>query len=203
MARKEIVYTSVKMDDGRIVEFAGTRQLSKESIIADGKVQVRLDFLNGETRLFTVPDAMLLKFAAHGASQKLGDEISGVKDMDDGILAIDDLMDRLNNGDWGVKREVSGLAGTSILARALLELSGKPVAEIRAFLAAKTQGEKIALRQNPALMPIIARMEGEKTKKASTIDTTAMLGGLMGSEPAAEVDPADATADGEAEAAPY
>lgn len=181
---------TVTMQDGRVVEFAGKRQLQKESsVTAEGQVQVRLDWRNGETRLFTIPTSLMAKFAAHGAEQKLGDEIAGLKgeggkdaDIDDKILAVDELIDRLYNGEWGVKRESSGLAGTSVLIRALVELYGKSVDEIKAFLKDKTQAQKSALRANPKVKPIVERIEAEKAAKAgSKVDTDALLGALEGS----------------------
>lgn len=183
-AKKEPVVTTVTMDDGRVVEFTGKRKLLKSSQVdvASGKVQTRLDFINGETRLFTIPDSLLAKFAAHGAEQKLGDEIAGVEDVEDAVLAIDDLMDRLNKGEWGVARDKSGLAGASILLRALVESTGKSVDEIKAFLKDKTAAQKAALRVNPKVKPVVDRLEAEKAaksaKKADAIDTDALLGSL-------------------------
>lgn len=173
-------YTTVTMDDGRIVDFPGKRRLVKESIIgADGKVQVRLDFVNGETRIFTVPDSLMARFAAHGAGQKLGDETASLTDVDDMVLAVDELMERLSAGEWSMKRETSGLAGTSILARALVELSGKSAEQIKAFLATKTQAQKVALRSDPKVAPIVARLEANKAKKpGNSVDTDALLGEL-------------------------
>ena len=120
MAAKETQITTVTMLDGRIVDFPGKRRMLKETIIGeDGSVKIRLDFVNGETRLFTLNPNLILKFAAHGAEQKLGDEIAGVEDIEDAVLAIDELIDRLYSGEWGVARDKSGLAGASILLRAL------------------------------------------------------------------------------------
>ena len=77
MAKVETAIETVTMTDGRIVDFPGKRKLLKTSeVTAEGSVQVRLDFRNGQTRLFTVPGNLLTKFAAHGAEQKLGDEIA-------------------------------------------------------------------------------------------------------------------------------
>jgi hypothetical protein len=73
----------VTLTDGRVVEFAGKRKLLKETIVDGTSVSVRLDFRNGETRTFTVPADMVLRFAGHGAEQKLGDETAGVDDVDD------------------------------------------------------------------------------------------------------------------------
>ena len=179
-AKTEI--TSVTMDDGRVVDFPGKRRLLKESIfLADGTVQIRMDFRNGETRLFTVPTGLLARFAAHGAEQKLGDETAGLDDIDDAVLAVDELMDRLAKGEWAVRKEGAGLGGTSVLLRALIEAyPTKTKDELRNFLSPKTQAEKLALRESSRLKPIIARLEAEKAQKGPKIDTEALLGGLEG-----------------------
>ena len=180
-AKTETQFETVTMTDGRLVDFAGKRKLLKESSVnADGKVQVRLDFRNGETRLFTLPDALLNKFAAHGAEQKLGDEIAGLTDTEDCVLAVDELIDRLYNGEWSVKREANGMAGTSVLVRALVEHTGKTVEHIKQFLNGKSQAEKVALRNNPKIKPIVERIEAEKASKKANVDTDAMLGELEG-----------------------
>lgn len=185
MATKETQIEAVKMDDGRIVDFPGKRQLLKSSTItAEGTVQVRLDFRNGETRLFTIPEALILQFAAHGAEQKLGDEIAGLKDpatgaeasIEDKVLTIDELVERLHRGEFNQRREGSGMAGASVLIRALMELRGKTVEEVKAFLAPKTHAEKLALREVPAVKEIIVRLEAEKASKRPAIDGAALLG---------------------------
>ena len=181
MSKTETQVETVTMTDGRVVDFAGKRKLLKESSVnADGKVQVRLDFRNGETRLFTLPDNLLNKFAAHGAEQKLGDEIAGLNDVEDCVLAVDELIDRLYNGEWSVKREANGMAGTSVLVRALVEHTGKTVEQIKQFLSGKSQAEKVALRNNPKIKPIVERIEAEKASKKANVDTDAMLGELEG-----------------------
>lgn len=178
MATKETAQTeSVTLEDGRIVEFAGKRKLLKESFVTpEGKVQVRLDFRNGATRLFHLPDSLMTKFASHGAEQKLGDELAGLDDVDDAVIAIDELIDRLYNGEWTQRRESNGLAGTSVLLKALVEVySNKTVEQIKAFLAGKTHAEKVALRNNDKIKPVIARLEAEKASKKSNVDTNALL----------------------------
>lgn len=181
-AKPEPQVTTVTMDDGRIVEFSGKRRLQKESLVsAEGKVQVRMDFVNGETRIFTVPDSLVLKFVAHGAEQKLGDEVAGLTDIDDAILAVDNLMERLSAGEWNVKREADGMAGTSVLVKALVESTGQTVDKVKAFLKDKTQAQKVALRNNPKIKPIVERLEAEKAAKATkgaAVDTDALLGEL-------------------------
>ena len=54
--------TTVTMLDGRVVDFPGKRKLQKTYTIGeDGTVVVKLDFINGETRIFTIPPAELPK----------------------------------------------------------------------------------------------------------------------------------------------
>lgn len=178
--RKETEYTVVVMDDGKKVEFAGKRKMLKSSSIdADtGEVKVRFDFVNGEYRIFTLPVDMIAQFAAHGAEQKIGDETAGLADIEDAVIAVDEAMDRLAKGQWGVPRKAGeSLAGTSVLARALVEHTGKDIATIKAFLTSKTQAQKVALRNNPSIHPIVQRLEAAKTKKPKEeIDTESMLG---------------------------
>lgn len=173
----------VTMTDNRVVEFAGKRKLLKSSGTDDKGLFVSLDFVNGETRKFYLPQAMVAKFALHGAEQKLGDETAGVADVDDMVMAVDDLIDRLYNNEWSVKREANALAGASILAKALVKQTGKTLDEIRSFLSTKTQAEKVALRNNPRIKPIIDELEAAKvkSKKAGTvIDTDSLLDALSG-----------------------
>ena len=177
--RAPIEYRLVKMDDGREVEFAGKRRMLKDTVIGeDGSVAVRMDFENGESRTFTLPDSLLMRFAGHGAEQKLGDEVAGLADVEDMIMAIDELTERLTAGQWGVNRAPgSSMAGSSVLARALQEHTGKDIEQIKTFLKGKSQAEKMALRNNPAINPIVLKLEAGNVKKAvSTIDTEALLG---------------------------
>ena len=170
--------TLVKMQDGREVTFVGKRKLLKDTIIENGVVSVRLDFLNGETRTFACPDEMILKAAGHGLEQKLGDEVAGVSDVDDQVIAIDELIDRLAQGQWSTQRQSSGVAGTSVLFKALQEAyPAKSAEDLKAFLKAKTQAEKLALRNSSRLKPIVERLEAEKAQ-GSKIDSESLLGEL-------------------------
>ena len=176
--KKQKDVETVVLSDGRSVDFVGKRKMLKETIIEGDTVSVRLDFRNGETRTFTLPGELLLKFAGHGAEQKLGDETAGEEDVDDMCLAVDDLIDRLNKGEWSMKREGGGMAGTSVLLRALMELSSKTVEQVKEFLKPLTQADKLALRNSPKVKPIVDRLEAEKVSKASKVDTNALLAGL-------------------------
>ena len=192
-------YLTVTMDDGRVLDFPETRRLIKTSAaLPDGRLQVQMNYVNGESRTFTLNPAMLAQFALHGAEQKLGDEMSGIKDLDDAIEAVDQLILRLDNGEWGVTNEGgSGMAGASILARALVEVTGQPIAVVRQYLGTLDNRTKAALRLTAEVDPVIKRLEAEKVARAAArgkqavagVDTSTVLAGLrtLGSAPA--VDP--------------
>lgn len=174
------VETPVTMQDGRVVTFVGKRKLLKETLIneEEGSVAVRLDFLNGETRLFPIPAALLLKAAGHGIEQKLGDETAGVSDVDDMVMGVDELIDRLAVGEWSTQRAASGMTGTSILFKALVEAyPNRTPVELKAYLKGKTQAEKLALRNSTKLKPLVERLEAEKAS-GSKVDADALLNDL-------------------------
>lgn len=180
-AKAEI--TTITMEDGRKVDFAGKRKMLKEIIVDGSKVSVRFDFRNGNTILFPVPDSILLYAAGHGVAQKGGDETAGTDDVDDMQLDVEAVLDRLATKGmegWNTKREGGGFAGTSILFRALVEhLAGKKSPEeIKAQLALKTPAEKMAMRGASKLKPIIERLEAEKAAKNAKVDTAHLFDGL-------------------------
>jgi hypothetical protein len=180
----------VAMTDGRQVEFVGKRKLLKEYTVGDyqfaGDVFITLDFRNGETRKIRLPDTLIGQFAAHGALQKYGDETAGEDDVDDMVLAIDELDKRIQAGEWTVAREGGGMSGTSVLIKALMEYGSRTLEQVKAFLEKKTQPEKIALRNNDkrknaqgfTVKDIVQRIESEKAAKLAKVDTDAMLGDL-------------------------
>jgi hypothetical protein len=173
----------VVMADGREVEFAGKRRLLKTAEISeDGfDVTIRLDFVNGETRSLTLAanKPLFAKFAAHGMLQKLGDEVAGLDDVEDMVIAEEELIARLESGEWGAERtkgEGNALAGLSVLAKALVQVSGKTAEQVRAYLKTKNNSEKLALRANPTIKPVIEELEAKKKQKPKEgIDTNSLL----------------------------
>lgn len=171
----------VKMDDGREVEFVGKRKMLKESLIPgedgyNGDPAVRLDFRNGASVLFLIPEELLTKFATHGAEQKLGDETAGEEDVDDMQLAVEGLIERLEKGEWSAKREGSGMSGVSVLVKALMQLYPEKGIE---YLKEKVKGykpvERTALENSPKIKPIIEKLRSEKLAKAAAVNTDTLL----------------------------
>jgi hypothetical protein len=188
------------MEDGRKVTFTGKPKFYKtilvggvEASMADtidplADLAIRLDFRNGVTRTYTLNPSLLGQFALHGALQKYGDELAGgVKledgsvstDLDDWAMEVDRLHERLAEGKWTVGRTGDSMGGTSVLLKALVEASGKPIEELRAWLKTKSQKEKSALRNAPKIKPIVERIEAEKASKSAQIDTDSLLAELV------------------------
>lgn len=164
----------VKMTDGRVVEFSPKKKMNKSLVIGeDGSVTLNIDFRNGEARSYAMNRDLLIKFAAHGMSQKYGDEPAGLKaedggeaDLDDIVLAIDELHARLATGEWNERAEGAGVSGMSTLLKALIEVyPGKTSDELREFLRKKSQAEKLAMRELDKLKPVIQRIEAERAAK--------------------------------------
>ncbi|MGH9438463.1 MAG: hypothetical protein ACRD22_11355, partial [Terriglobia bacterium] len=77
-------------------------------------------------------------------------------------------------------REAGGMAGTSVLLKAMVEFAQgrKTIEQVKEYLSTKTQAEKLALRNSPKLKPIVERLEAEKVAKGAKIDTDALLAGF-------------------------
>lgn len=175
---------AIPMEDGSISTFTGKRKLTKEAEIdlSTGAIKIRLCFRNGAVRevTFAADAPTYMQAAAHGYLQKFGDECAGINDLDDMVQAVDELLVRVEGGEWASKREAgAGGSGASVLARALVEASGKSAEEIKVYLAGLNQAEKIALRNNPKIKPLVDRMEAEKlAKKGGGINSDALLDGI-------------------------
>ena len=167
--RAETAIATVKMDDGRVLDFPGKRrQLKTTSVNADGQIVLHMDYVNGECRQFTMHPDLVLDYAAHGMMQKYGDKFTDEKDLDDAVNGVDQLHERLGSGRWEDVSEAKGSgAGGSILVRAMVEASAgkKSKEQISAFLAAKTKEYKELLKKHKDIAPIIARLEAEKASK--------------------------------------
>ena len=199
-AKRETTYEAVTMTDGRVVQFPGNRQVDKTiDVDAEAKTfSLRFDFRNGQTRTLSSTEldmGTLLQSAAHGAGQKTGDSWASVKEVDDMVLACDEMYDRLRKGEWFKAGEGSGdsLAGASVVIKAIVEATNKDVAFVKDFLnkkleAAKAKGEKLSRQElynsfrNPATKTgaIIKRLEEEKLSKSTKVDSGALLAEIEG-----------------------
>ena len=168
MATAKTEYRTVTMLDGSVVDFPGKRRTVKTLIkAANGFLQVRFDFDNGETRIHTLRADMIEDYALHGAGQKLADVMAGEEDIDDAIEAMDQLRAQLDAGDWAKERAAGAGAGGSILARALVIISGQSIETVRAYLATLDNKAKIQFRASPEIAPTVQKLEAEKAARAT------------------------------------
>lgn len=173
--KSKVVKIPVHMKDGSTVEFNQKQKVVKTLL----KDSVRFDFNNGESREVAAAvggPEIQTRFTLHGISQKFGDEGAGAESTDDFLYDFDSLYDRIAKGEWSEKRE-GGVGGISVLAKALVEVTGKEPEAIREFLKALSPAEKIALRASSPIKEVVTRLEAEKASK-SNVDVSALMAKL-------------------------
>jgi hypothetical protein len=170
----------VTMQDGTKVEFGERAKVIKRSTITTNGIEVKFLYKDGtvKTALMPLDHSLLLRAAQHGLDQKFGDANSGLDDIEDMQAGFDELAEQvLTNGIWAEKRVGEGLAGSSVLARALAQVTGKPLDEVRAKLKNLTHAQKTALRNQPG--PVADKVrEIEAARAAKTtekVDVAAAL----------------------------
>ena len=174
------IIATIEMEDGKVVSFPGKRKLQVAATIDEnGVLSIREDFLNGRVLQVSVPNSLLVKFLEFGASQKCRDIIAGEDDIDSAILDSEEFFKLIEAGKWSEER-AKGTSGSSApLHRAIMEGTGKTADEVKVFLAALTQTQKLALRRDAQIKPIIERLEAAKKAKQPAVDTASLLAGLM------------------------
>jgi hypothetical protein len=195
--KKQTEYTTVKMEDGREVKFAGKRKVNRDvEVVKEGEtpteVRVRFDFLNGKSLTLSsadIPTEVSLRLLGHGISQKVGDESAGVASVEDMVLGSEEMIARLKAGDFNAARQAGdSFAGASIVIKAICEATGKSVEDIKLFLnkkleAAKAAGQSLSRKdlydsfRNPASKTgaIIERLEREARSKESKVNADDLL----------------------------
>lgn len=191
-SKKEAAVQVVRMEDGRTQEFVGKRRMLKTSgKDPQGRLCTRIDFVNGATRTYVLPSALLEKAALHGFEQKLGDEVAGETNVDDMVAAIDALGERLSTATdssaWNAQRQPGdSFSGSHVIIRALAEVSGKTKEEVQSWInkkletmVANDKGEMVkpsrqqlykALRASKMYGGRIAELEAEKASKEPTVN---------------------------------
>jgi hypothetical protein len=155
--------------------------------LADNSVAVQLTFADGDgiyLQASELTEDIQRMALAHGLKQKLVDAAAISRNPETGKpatiadkkAAVVEVYERLLAGEWNKRREGGETGG--LLLRALLRMydGRKTRDELVAYLAGKTDEEKTALRANPKVAAIIAKIKAEKADES--IDTDALLGEL-------------------------
>lgn len=175
--------TQVTAEDGNTYEFGEKAKVKKQSSIDGSKVVVKFVFRNGAVRSteFAPDHALFVRLAQHGADQKIGDEFAGLDDPEDCVVAFEQISERLQAGEWSEKKQSEGLAGSSMLARALAEVTGKPLADVKAKLATTPNEVKKAMGLQKEVKAVIERIKAERDeRKGNKVDADAALASFLG-----------------------
>lgn len=185
--KKKTVYTDVTLEDGRAVKFAGTRKMQKKYEETPEGVKATFDFVNGATRSITIgPDSKLIAtLVGHGLVQKIGDETATTADVDDMVLEVEAMIQRLESGEFYAERAAGdGFSGASVVLKALVEVTGLSLDAVKANIEKKLAATEGLTRKalydsfrnpNSKTGVVIARLEQEKLAKSAKIDADAEL----------------------------
>lgn len=170
-------------DDNGAVESEGKQRLSGDKI-----ARLEFQFNGGGTYAVNAdefPIAVQTMAMYHGLSQKLGDEFSGAKSVEEAEEAFVALLERLKDGDWATERGEAG-PRTSLIFEAVCiayERAGKPLdddrkAAIREGLKDNETRKKAMAKPefSAVYLELQAKKAMEKAKKAA--DAVAEAGGF-------------------------
>lgn len=148
-----------------------------DATIAADHSSLTLAFSHGEALTIRAADlsqTIIAQAIMHGLKQKLVDaaaisrntETGRAASVADKFEAVKEVHDRLLLGEWNKRREGGAGASGGLLFRALCRMyDGKKTADdIKAFLDAKTDAEKAALRKNSKVAAIIEEIRAESAK---------------------------------------
>lgn len=145
--------------------------------IAPDHSSLTLAFSHGESLTIRAADlsqTIIAQAIMHGLKPKLVDaaaisrntETGRAASVADKFEAVKEVYDRLLSGEWNKRRDGGAGASGGLLFRALCRMyDGKKTADdIKAFLEAKTDAEKAALRKNSKVAAIIEEIRAESAK---------------------------------------
>lgn len=151
--------------------------------------QLAIIFSNGKTlklEMSALSNEIREQAMLHGLKQKLIDAAAISCDpatgraatVDTKFEAVNEVFERLLNGEWNKKREAGTQSG-GLLFRALVKMydGRKTPEEIKTFLASKSEAEKLALRKNEKVAEIIDELRAT-SNKVDTVDTDKLLADL-------------------------
>ena len=155
------------------------------------RTTLTLTFATGQSLAVDVsklsPD-MLMQAAIHGVKQKLVDAAAVTRSTITGLSVspqekfalVEEVFDRITHPtapSWNKERgSGEGVSsGGGYLVAALVEQSGKPHAVIKAWVDTLDGKQKAALRADPSIAPIIARLQSTVKPKAESSSLLAAL----------------------------
>ena len=160
-----------------------------ESTIENGILTIRI---TGHPDIVIDPAEMppaLNEYAAlHGYKQRILDAAALSRDPTTGRPAtpaekyseMRRLADHMvESGEWRRNAAGDGTAGDGLLVRAVMEACGLDRTAARAAVGQWDRKTQAAMRADPTIAPIIARLRTERPARAAGVDTAAKLAELM------------------------
>lgn len=138
-----------------------------------------------EINLHALSDEIKFKLLAHGAKQKVADAAAIPRDEETGLSATPSqkfeamraVALRLIDGSWGIERTGAASAlHVPTLIDALVEFTGQDVETIAVKVNGMKPAERTALRDNPKIAGIYARL---RSAQNPTINSDELLDALM------------------------
>lgn len=168
----------VTMADGRQVDF-GKRGKQKATVDilgegADRQVKVSVDVLNGDTHSITVGlnHPVVFELLGYGIKQKISDSTANADDPEDVSLAVQQVIDQLNEGKWsqraggdGMVRGMADLYEAYMTIKGLVDENGKPVdpeGKLKKRLMSQSEADIKSLRNIPQIKVKIAEIQARK-----------------------------------------
>lgn len=161
------------------------KRKSVVSVAERGWAKTVFKFADGTTLTLTPKDLkreVMEAAAVHGLVQKVVDAAAMSRDPDTGqpatvaekLAACREVFERLvAGGPWNVR--ASGPRGVLFLALCEFFAGKKTPDEVRAWLATKKPADREALKRNPKIKPIVARLESEAVSDEAIAASDEML----------------------------
>ena len=150
-------------------------KLKKAEVNFDGDT-LTIDFVEAGSVVVDaakLPEEIQHQLMLHGLKQKVCDSYSGIRgqEAEDTANAV---ITQLQEGNWAVARSSGGggAVRVTLLAEAIANISGKPIADVNAMLATLAESdegkEKLKLlRQDVSVKQAIAKIKLDKATKES------------------------------------
>lgn len=152
---------------GATLSNAKTKFLDKDYDVETKSASFALG--NGNELSLTLDElsgAIVTQLALHGLVQKVGDSAAGAKgDYNAAKESMQGVIDNLKNGRWGAVREGEGKPKVTELAAAIAKVTGYELEQVVAKVAAATDEQRKAWRENAKVAAEIAEARAAKARE--------------------------------------
>lgn len=143
--------------------------ISAKRDAANAQTHFTFKFPDNSSKEYVLPDnsPLLLNFAAHGVNKKVRDLLGGAKEVDKQKELLGKLLESFAKNDWNATRNGDGKPAISILARALVQVTGKTLDEAVAYVKTLSRKQQSVARRDPRIAPVILALQKSDAKEAN------------------------------------